>query len=354
LINDGTPVAILRDAINPATGETDVERGRNPTPSTNIRLARFAKIAARSECLVEVKCDAPGLNFLQASLRHSSTGVYMANGLAEILPNRIFRVRVVDASLTDRLLPKGMILGYAMPHPTGIISVVEQEAEPLVKNVPLGLQVALSPEEYAMGMYPTPLPNRPDVEGALWKQDVDLAHRTPQEREKVLTMLGKHRTMWDGRLGQVHTIAHRIQLTPGAKPAYSQPNRAGAKAREAKSVEIYRMFRAGVIEPAPSEWAIPVVLVPKPDGSMRFCIDYRRLNTVTVRDSYPLPRMDECINSLGDARVFSTLDFNSGYWQIHVSPQDKEKKTFTSHEASFNFCVCLSGWRAPLRPSKGS
>jgi hypothetical protein len=88
--------------------------------------------------------------------------------------------------------------------------------------------------------------------------------------------------MWDGMLGQVHTIAHHIQLTPGAKPAYSQPYRAGAKAREEKSVEIHRMLRAGVIEPATSEWAIPVVLVPKPDGSMRFCIDYRRLNTVTV------------------------------------------------------------------------
>jgi transposase InsO family protein len=70
---------------------------------------------------------------------------------------------------------------------------------------------------------------------------------TPKERETVFTMLGKHRNMRDGRLGQVHTTAHRIQLTPGAKPAYSQPYRAGAKAREAESVEIQRMFRAGVI-----------------------------------------------------------------------------------------------------------
>jgi Retroviral aspartyl protease len=231
LLNDGTPVAILRDSTHPAMGEMDLERGRNPTPSTNIRLARFAKIAARSECLVEVQRDAPGLRFLQASLMNSSTGVYMTNGLAEILPNRIFRVRVVNASLTDRLLPKGMILGYAMPHPTGIVSLVEPEVEPLAKTVPKGFQVALSPEDYAMGMDPPPLPDRPDMEGALWKQDVDLAHLTPQERETEFTMLRKHRTMWNGRLGQVHTTANRIQLTPGAKPAYSQPYSAGAKAR---------------------------------------------------------------------------------------------------------------------------
>jgi hypothetical protein len=70
---------------------------------------------------------------------------------------------------------------------------------------------------------------------------------------------------------------------------------------------------------------------------MRFCIDYRRLNTVTVRDSYPLPRMDECINSLRDASVFSTLDCNSGFWQITVSPEDKEKTILTSHEGLFWF-----------------
>jgi hypothetical protein len=219
----------------------------------------------------------------------------------------------------------------------------------------MGLQVALSPEEYAMGMDAPPLPDRQDVEGALWKQDVDLALLTPQEREKVLTMLMKHRTMWDGRLCQVHTTAHRIQLTSGAKPAYSQPYRAGAKAREAESVEIHRMLRAGVIEPAMSEWASPVVLVPKPDGSMLFCIDYRSFNTVTVRGSYPLPRMDKCIDSLGDARVFSTLDYNSGYWQIPVSPQGKEKTTFTSHEGLFQFLRMPFGLRnAPKFPSKVS
>jgi Reverse transcriptase (RNA-dependent DNA polymerase) len=70
---------------------------------------------------------------------------------------------------------------------------------------------------------------------------------------------------------------------------------------------------------------------------MRFCIYYRRLNAVTVRDSYPLPRMAECIDSLGDASVFSTLDCNSGYWQIPVRAEDKEKTTFTSQEGLHAF-----------------
>jgi hypothetical protein len=68
------------------------------------------------------------------------------------------------------------------------------------------------------------------------------------------------------------------------------------------------MLAQQVIEPATCEWASPIVLVPKPDGALRFCVDYRRLNMKTVPDTYPLPHMYECIDSLGDATVFTTLD----------------------------------------------
>ena len=105
------------------------------------------------------------------------------------------------------------------------------------------------------------------------------------------------------------------------------------------------MLKAGVIEPSTSEWASPIVLVPKPDGAMRFCVDYRRLNAITTRDSYPLPRMDECIDSLGDATVFSTLDCNAGYCKIPVDPADRPKTTFTSHEGLFWFLRMPFGLR---------
>ncbi|CAN8069905.1 unnamed protein product [Agarophyton chilense] len=76
------------------------------------------------------------------------------------------------------------------------------------------------------------------------------------------------------------------------------------------------MLRAAVIKPAQSPWASPVVLAPKQDGSWRFCVDYRRLNAVTVKDVYPIPRMGEYIDSLGTATVFTTLNANWGYWQV--------------------------------------
>jgi Reverse transcriptase (RNA-dependent DNA polymerase) len=151
----------------------------------------------------------------------------------------------------------------------------------------------------------------------------------------VLGMLERHRSMWDGRLGQVHAATHRIDLIPTVKPVHAQPYRAGPRARAAESAEIQRMLKEGVIEPATSEWASPVVLVPKSDSSTKFCVDHRRLNALTIRDSYPLPRMDEYIDSLGDAKLCSTLDCNSGYWQIPVEPKDKDKTTFTSHKGTF-------------------
>jgi hypothetical protein len=80
-----------------------------------------------------------------------------------------------------------------------------------------------------------------------------------------------------------------------------------------------------------------VVLVPKPDGSLQLCVDYRRLSALTIRDSYSLPRMDECIDYLGDACVFTTLDCNSGYWKIPVAPDDMDKTFFTSNEGTYRF-----------------
>ena len=74
------------------------------------------------------------------------------------------------------------------------------------------------------------------------------------------------------------------------------------------------LFRQGLIEPASGAWSSPVVLVRKKDGAWRFCVDYRKLNTVTQYDAYPLPREDESLEALARSRCFSTLDLLSGYW----------------------------------------
>lgn len=143
--------------------------------------------------------------------------------------------------------------------------------------------------------------------------------------------------MWDGHLGTVNITTHRIEIEPDSKSSLQRPYRAGPRQRELEKEEVHKMLAAGVIEPSISEWAAPVVFAPKKDGTLRFCIDYRRLNAVTIRDSYPIPRMDECIDSLGDAQVFSTLDCNSGYWQIEVETEDRPKTAFVTHHGVYQY-----------------
>jgi hypothetical protein len=99
---------------------------------------------------------------------------------------------------------------------------------------------------------------------------MDISHLGPEERGAVLDLLEPHRKMWDGHLGTVAATSHRIYVTPGSKPVHCQPYRAGPRARAAKKEEIDRMLEQQVIEPATGEWASPIVLVPKPDGSLRF------------------------------------------------------------------------------------
>lgn len=97
------------------------------------------------------------------------------------------------------------------------------------------------------------------------------------------------------------------------------------------------MLNAGIIEPSTSEWASPPVLIRNRDGKVRWCIDYRKLNSVTKKDVYPLPLIEECIDTLSGNEWFSKLDANSAYYQIKVKDSDKEKTAFITKYGLFQF-----------------
>ena len=113
--------------------------------------------------------------------------------------------------------------------------------------------------------------------------------------------------------------------------------------RQEVSRQLQKMQDEGIIQPSNSPWASPIVMVRKRDGSHRFCVDYRELNSVTKLDTYPLPRVDDLLDQLGESRFFSTLDLASGYWQIRVAPGSREKTAFVVPNGFYEFRVMPFG-----------
>ena len=138
-------------------------------------------------------------------------------------------------------------------------------------------------------------------------------------------------------------VAHTIDLEPGATP----PHRAMYRLSYSEKLEVERQIREllekGLIEPSSSPFGAPVLFVPKPDGSLRMCIDYRALNKLTVKNRYPLPRIDELLDSLQGSTVFSGLDLTSGYHQIRIKESDVEKTAFRTHVGHYQWRVLPFG-----------
>ena len=150
-------------------------------------------------------------------------------------------------------------------------------------------------------------------------------------------MLKDFHEKWDGRLGEIKITKHRIEALLGTRPIRQRPYRTVMRTREFEAKEVKRILRSNVIRPSKSEWASFVVLAPKSDGTLRFCVDYRKLNEFIKKDSYPIPKMDGCIESLGKAKIFSSPDANSGYWKIAVDKQYQEKTAFICHKGLYEY-----------------
>jgi hypothetical protein len=357
---------------------------------------------------VEVTSAVSGLYQIFHHTKPSAPATTLASVIAEIRPNVPFRVRVIKPTNRAHSVSKGMVIGIAAPaparvfsldapgiqfceppqgygRPSGGLDVTDSERELSQSGRTAGISMPPkgSHDPFGRGTFRR---NRAAVatlemgqedlhEGqaesaqkehkketqtaeraqdvAAWQDEVDLAHLPPDERVKVLRMLEPHHRMWDGRLGTVAATTHRVEVLPGSKPVRAQPYRAGSHARVAQKTEIDRMLAQQVIEPATCKWASPIVLVPKLDGTLQFFVDYRRLNMITVPDTYPLPRMDEGIDSLGDAVVFTTHTATVAIGKYRFTPVIVTKLRLPPTMAPTDFYGYLSDSETPRRPFKG-
>ena len=143
-------------------------------------------------------------------------------------------------------------------------------------------------------------------------------------------------------IGRTSIVRHSIDTGPSA-PIKQIPRRLPFHLRGEVKAMLDNMEHNGIIEPSSGPWAAPIVMVKKKDGSWRLCVDYRKLNQVTKKDAHPLPRIDDTLDQLSGAHWFSTLDLASGYWQVELDPNDKEKTVFSTPFGLFQFNVMPFG-----------
>jgi hypothetical protein len=145
-------------------------------------------------------------------------------------------------------------------------------------------------------------------------------------------------------IGCTNILKHEIN-TGNSAPVAKSYYKGNQVKRDFIANEINDMMKRELIRESKSPWAAPVVVVEKKDGSKRLCIDYRDLNKITKADRYPLPRIDELLETFRTANWFTTLDLASGYWQVEMSDQDIEKTTFITHQGLYEFLVMPFGLR---------
>ena len=164
---------------------------------------------------------------------------------------------------------------------------------------------------------------------------------TDAQRDDLAEILSEFKDVLQGKPGQTHVTEHTIDTD--AKPVRLPPYRIPYAYREEVMKELQEMEESGIIEPSRSEWASPIVVARKKDGGIRLCVDYRKLSASTPMDAYPMPRTDELLDKLGNAKYITTLDLARGYWQVPMAEKDRPKTAFITPNGLYQFRVMPFG-----------
>ena len=298
----------------------------NPTQSlsANVCLIQTTHVPARTGKFLEAK-----LNVRMAPKTHmifepepgvlESCGLSSQESLLTISPDRNVLIPIQNFQKCPVELTEGMKLGKVESMSKSPITV--QMSDVNVLCAPVTLEESEKQKELL---------------ASLKLPESTLTDEQSSELSNLIEEYSDVFAMSKSELGCCDLVEHEID-TDGHSPIKLQPYRLPVIQREKVAQMIQEMKDQGVIKPSSSPWSSPIVLVPKRDGSLRFCVDYRRLNSITKKDVYPLPRIEEILVTLGKAKYFSTLDLAAGYWQIKLDPASAQKTAFTSHCGLYEF-----------------
>ena len=248
----------------------------------------------------------------------TSEDVACARSLVQAEDGRI-PVRICNPFSNSVVLHRGMNLG---------------NAEVLPENCPI---VAVAQEgEEDIALMSAEAPSCRTVEEVMseMSNEAELSDAEKKMLKEFLTEYSQAFSV-NGEIGRYSKHLFSID-TGDARPIRQMPRPVPHHQKAEVDRQLDDMLKKGIIKPSTSEWASPILMVRKADGSLRFCLDYRRVNAVTKHDAYPLPNMNDCLASLGpESCLFSHLDLASGYWQVEAHPDTQEKLAFTTHRGLF-------------------
>ncbi|GFW58334.1 retrovirus-related Pol polyprotein from transposon 297 [Trichonephila clavipes] len=225
-------------------------------------------------------------------------------------------VWVANLQSRNQIIPRGMCIGQVKPLNEGHLCVISDTSG--------GLDDQQETSESQMNCSLMMSPELSD-----------------EQRNKLSELLGKFSglfTKTDKSTAAKTNVKHKIYIGDHA-PINQRAYRVSPTERRIIHEEVQKMLDGGIVQPSESPWSSPVVLVRKKDGSWRFCVDYRKLNSVTKKDVYPLPRINDTLDCLKGAKFFSSMDLRSGYWQIEIDEADREKTAFITPEGLYEFKV---------------
>ena len=315
-------------SINPSEATMDlgthnirliVKRGVRNLGSVSTRTVRVGKKTVLTPCrrnlvtcVVGTHGDAEGL--VEAGLenrRLNKKGLWLGNAIVQV-KDCITQVPIINCTEEEITLEAGTKVG-----------IFDTDGYEQVNEVPIRNMTTKNKQKSDMP-----------------KVNLENSDLNESQKEQVLDLLRQYKDVFavdKNDLGSYNQSKVRIELTEGARPLKQPLRRSTAEEKRIIKEEVNRMLNAGIIEPSQSPWSSPVVLVRKKNGEIRFCVDFRYLNSVTIKDAFPLPRIDDTLDALGGAKWFSTFDLQAGFNQLEIDERSRPLTSFSTMQGQYHF-----------------
>ncbi|UYV73982.1 K02A2.6-like [Cordylochernes scorpioides] len=304
----------------------------------------------------------PEISNLDRSSRNKTAHLSTRNWNIESKPASIQLIEVASRDIPNDAIVvaecrKELLLERELTAPSSVISLTNNRGKlwvvnwsPYPKLIPQGIHVADSAVIEDSQLCTLADCNHVETE-AEHSEDPKISEffiddsLDESQKEKLRKLLKNYTDIFEfSKRKQFKDVNVKRRINTGDHlPTKQRHYRVAPRERQIIQDEVNKMEKLDIIQPSESPWASPVVLIRKKDGSWRFCVDYRRLNKITKNDVYPLPRIDDTLDCLRGARFYSSMDLQSGYWQIDVEESDREKTAFITPDGLYEFKVMPFG-----------